>query len=249
MALDFGQSFFKQTADDGTFARKNVQINKADIQPILQNDGDMILWEQGEGAVYDGYNSVVDNTKWGFDNSVNSGAGSITINTGEMETYIYTSSDVTPATYGIGTFDQQKIYTKLMESRALYGTLEFNVYIKQFGPQRHEIQISALGILAVDTDFNTMSNVYKTYIIKLTKNIDSTYEVFVDDVLVASDQSATDDDIFVWIKQTSTANWTTGGGAGLSKIYIYEIKAGQQTTILIKGTTQTFKIPVSNISI
>ena len=218
MGLDFGgTNMFNQMEEDGTFARKNIQINREDVQPILQNQGDMVLWERGNGFVYDAYNSVIDATKWAI--SV-SGSGVL-----PTETDAYIEMKINPALGGSyvetkllpALADMSQIFFRLI--RVTGGSGSNLMKIVWFG---NDIDPIINGGVSVDNEWTGI------------KAIDGTWNIYKDDVFFAN-ITPTDNILKIYSVARNT-----------SYARLYPVSVGGGTFLLIKSTQGTFKIDLAS---
>ena len=248
MALNFGQSFFQGREDDGTFARKNIQINKSLTTPELQSIGDMCLWEEEDGGVYDEYNSIIDLTKWSFYTEFTQvGTGTVTFDSYETDTYIASvlKFGIAGGTYNAGWHALHRIYTDIMPNRNLYDTLEFSILVDGFGGYGSGEQATKVDILGITVYNQDQAVRWFSKTFRMEKNADNTWNCYIDDVLVLSDQAATGNQISIQFH--TWYNATFGAGGHDDDIRVYNINLGRRVAFVIKGTDRTYIIPLISV--
>ena len=224
MALNFGQGGLFTVEEDGTFARKNIQINRSDTEPVLQNIGDMILWERGEGFIYDDYDSSIDAAKW---TETEAGDGTVV----ETNTEIYGIVSGGPTITGTADF-------KAINLPALADLNEINF--------RAKLETGAGSTGTCRIYFGNQQLIVKSAgagddsIWKLTKNPDSTWGVWDDGALIDTITPANNE-----LNFTAGATLTTYTG-NAAKNTVYEITAEGGTYLMIKSTQRTFKINLAS---
>lgn len=243
MGLNFGlPDFFKDTGEgDGTFARKNVQINRDDVQPILQNEGDMVLWERGEGYTYDIYNNVIDGNLW---TAVATGTGAAV---SETTTYIQGNVSIgnQTAAYNADTTIKAKDLSPLedMSEITFRCTLNCSTGHTPGNWELATLKIFGLTVKTVeDDDGSTHSD---DSIWKGVKNPDGTWNIFDDDVEVLSNQTALNNEIEILADADKPD--TAPADIGASVITrLYTITVGGGSFLLLRSTKRTFKIDLAS---
>ena len=231
MGLDFGgTNMFNQMDEDGTFARKNIQINREDVKPILQNQGDMILWERGTGYTYDTYSDAsIDPTLW----TTFATNGNCT-NT-ETTAYIQAKVEYTGPLVNANAKTSTKDLPPLEEMSEVQ--FRCHLYINQ-GMNTVMASVSIFG--TVVKQMNEPSGT-SDCIWRAVKNPDNTWDVYKDGVLNNNNMAATDNIIFVKAEVA----------AGIFNLYwlgfarLYPINVGGGTFLLIRSTQKTYKIPLN----
>lgn len=230
--LDFGQGFFKQKEDDGTFARKNIQINRDDVQPVLQNEGDMILWERGNGFIYDEYDSSIDTNKWDITEDV-TGNGNITVTEDATKIrgiYSVTGSGASTGNCIIATKDLPE----------LIDLSEFNVRMTQAFLSGSAGGIFKVTIFGIVVFTETTSGIFnKDSVWSGVKKPDGTWDISEDGVF---DQNINPTDNII----ESSVSSNSGTFTTHYSINVFEIKIGGGSFLLLKSTQRTFVIDLTS---
>ena len=231
MALNFGAGGIFNVEEDGTFARKNIQINRDDVQPPLQNAGDMVLWEHGAGYIYDSYNSSIDGAKW-TTNTAHTGcmtAASVS------ETATYLKCAITwDTTAGAATWTCY-VSTNNLPALADMELIEFSTH-RDYSANTW-INVDNVNIFG--TSFNPSN---ATHAWKCIKKLDGDWLIYKDTVLVSTITPTTN----IITVGGAWAGVYAGWGAGWNNHYLYELKVGGGTYLLIKSTQRTFAIDLAS---
>ena len=239
MALDVNNLFGNASESDGSFSRKNIQINREDTQPILQNIGDMVLWERGNGYLYDNYNSSIDATKW----TNTSGGSGGSVGFSESTTYLRGTITATAGTYTLN----RNLQIKTIDLPVIGDITEIEFSTTAYsgacdwGGAGAKVYIFGINVYTLTTH-----NVYgnpTTATFKGIKNTDGTWNFYVNDILTLSNQNATSNELIIQADVYYHGVWD---GSETWYNQFNEIYVGGQTYLLIKSTQRTFAINLAS---
>jgi len=209
-----------------------LPIETSDTAPTLTETGEIKIWQSGAGIYYDPYNSSIDPNLW------------TTSKTGSFSAYSETASYIEAMSWWpISNFNP--------------GSNKCTVYTKDMPDLDEMTEVSFRAVGSCDSGGSGATTTAKLYIWgilvknlgagqtddsiwKAIRNPDNTWDIYDDDVLVLSSQTAINNTIKIYSEISySGGAIAPGGPAWYYKYDLYPILIGGGTYLMIKDSNKT----------